>query len=108
MKTILKSILKNNPIIQLYGLLCELRKSLTLYATVLFYLMTSLIIPIIITFGLIVSHILGVGLGFDWYIDSLQSYYYDGEIYGTNGIPSWRGHLLWLFLCWLFSIVIQD
>lgn len=108
MNKFLNSLWRNSPTFQLHQAWKSLRRSLTFELTITFYLMTSLITPAILTLGLIISYILGVGLGFDWYVDGLRSYYYDGEIFGMTGIPSWRGHLLWLFLCWLFSIIVQD
>ena len=108
MKKLLKSLWENNLITQLLPVWELLRRSLVLQLTLVFYFLSSLTIPFLLTMGLIISHILGIGMGFDWYVDGLRSYYYDGEIFGMTGIPSWRGHLLWLFLCWLFSIALQD
>ena len=85
-----------------------LRRSETVRLTLIFYFMVSSIIPVLLTLGLIISFILGGDLDLNWFIDSIRSYYWDGEVLFTTGISAWRGHLLLLFLSWLFSVIIQD
>lgn len=84
------------------------RKSETLKIALTLYLILSLMVPLMLTLGLVSSFILGVGLDLNWFVESICSYYWNGEVIFTTGIPARRGHLFFLFLCWIFSIIIQD
>lgn len=84
------------------------KKSETLKLTFTFYLIISLTVPLILMLGLVSSFILGGGLDLNWFVDSICSYYWDGKVIYASGVPAWRGHLFFMFLCWIFSIIIQD